>query len=81
MTDSSTIEEGDVVRLKSGGPAMKVQVRSAHLLYCIWFKGEDLKSGTFDEDLVARIDAEADDTLLKKWMARNGLSKGPGTVG
>jgi uncharacterized protein YodC (DUF2158 family) len=80
MTDSSTIEEGDVVRLKSGGPAMHVQVRSAHLLYCIWFKGEDLKSATFDEGMVVKVDAEADQTRLKQWLARNGLSKEGGTT-
>ncbi|MBC0852621.1 DUF2158 domain-containing protein [Pantoea stewartii] len=43
-------ESGDVVRLKSGGPAMTVKGYNMHKggFVCQWFVGTDLKEGAFD---------------------------------
>jgi uncharacterized protein YodC (DUF2158 family) len=42
---------GDVVKLKSGGPAMTVEVvtkaTEGHLVRCVWFDGAEAKRGTF----------------------------------
>jgi uncharacterized protein YodC (DUF2158 family) len=81
MSDSSTIGEGDIVRLKSGGPAMTVQVRSADLLYCVWFSGRELKSGTFDDNMVVKVEGAPHDELLKQWLSRAGLQAGPRMTG
>jgi uncharacterized protein YodC (DUF2158 family) len=46
-----TPEIGDVVRLKSGGPAMTVEVvtkaTEGHLVRCVWFDDGEAKRGTF----------------------------------
>ena len=39
---------GDVVRLKSGGPAMTVATKAdGTTVYCAWFDGADHKQATF----------------------------------
>lgn len=38
---------GDVVRLKSGGPAMTVHGDSYGNVICVWFVGTERKSGEF----------------------------------
>jgi uncharacterized protein YodC (DUF2158 family) len=35
----STIRAGDVVRLKSGGPAMTVESMGGEKALCVWFEG------------------------------------------
>ena len=49
---------GDIVQLKSGGPAMTVTdvsiEYSAHALRCQWFSGKKLEQGTFDALAVER---------------------------
>jgi uncharacterized protein YodC (DUF2158 family) len=35
-----TIQEGDLVQLHAGGPAMSVQELLSHLAKCIWFDNE-----------------------------------------
>lgn len=48
---SHEFSEGDVVRLKSGGPAMTIEFVNADgrvpRAMCIWFDGSTTKSGEF----------------------------------
>jgi uncharacterized protein YodC (DUF2158 family) len=54
------IVEGDIVRLKSGGPLMLVGIADGDIdwwLTALWIEGRRLKSGRFDArclDLIAR---------------------------
>ncbi len=54
--------EGDVVRLKSGGPLMLLMICDADIdneIHCVWGERRRLKSGAFlavTVDLVARGD-------------------------
>jgi uncharacterized protein YodC (DUF2158 family) len=41
------IEEGDVVRLKSGGPVMTVNSVSDGYARCSWFNGDKLERESF----------------------------------
>jgi uncharacterized protein YodC (DUF2158 family) len=66
---SSTPKRGDVVRLKSGGPAMTVlgEARSANVLICQWFPFidgtyPDVKQGTFGVDSL-KIVSEDQETM------------------
>lgn len=60
---SNQFQKGDVIRLKSGGPAMTVtSVGEAHMssamsVWCVWFdvKGEQ-KNGTFPIEAVEKDD-------------------------
>ncbi len=38
---------GDVVKVKSGGPAMTVERITSNQVVCQWFVGADLKGGVF----------------------------------
>lgn len=42
------IQAGDVVALRTGGPAMVVKARSQNLAYCAWTADGRLHSGTFE---------------------------------
>jgi uncharacterized protein YodC (DUF2158 family) len=43
------MEIGDVVRLKSGGPRMTVEIITTEtaVVRCVWFDNEELKRGIF----------------------------------
>lgn len=45
MSESKNLEEGDLVQLKSGGPAMSVQAMEGTRITCMWFDQE----GTLQE--------------------------------
>ncbi|MBU4564049.1 MAG: YodC family protein [Desulfarculus sp.] len=48
----ATVKEGDVVRLKSGGPQMTVKFvdREFHSVVCQWFEGHKLAEGNFSPE-------------------------------
>ena len=52
-------QDGDVVKLKSGGPRMTVEGYEDDLVICVWFEGTERKSATFKE------------ATLQNWVAPN----------
>ena len=48
------LKTGDIVRLKSGGPAMTVDKVNNSKISCVWFKEEHLKSAIFRKDTLER---------------------------
>jgi uncharacterized protein YodC (DUF2158 family) len=56
------VKEGDVVRLKSGGPRMTVtMVMSKKVVVCQWFEGTKLRGGHFHPDALDPAEGAADD--------------------
>ncbi len=57
MPKESKYKIGDIVRLKSGGPSMTVNsiLGDGHI-YCHWFAGDKLNSGSFDPESVGLED-------------------------
>lgn len=55
--------EGDIVKLKSGGPNMSVrEVKgSGKLIVCQWFAGSNLKQGHFNEETLEIVKEEKGD--------------------
>jgi len=55
--------EGDIVKLKSGGPNMSVrEVKdSGKLIFCQWFAGSNLKHGQFNEETLEIVKEEKGD--------------------
>ena len=51
------LKTGDIVRLKSGGPAMTVDKVNNSKISCVWFKEEHLKNAIFRKDTLERYDA------------------------
>ena len=47
------MEEGDLVRLKSGGAVMVIDSVEADEAECVWLKGSKQISGKFSLDLLA----------------------------
>ncbi|TAK49887.1 MAG: DUF2158 domain-containing protein [Xanthobacteraceae bacterium] len=55
---------GDIVQLKSGGPAMTVlKLEDAATLTCIWYasQGEDYRSRSFPRAVLDRIEYDDED--------------------
>ena len=53
---NSTISNGSVVKLKSGGPQMTVNFRTAYDGFnCIWFEGNNRMEGNFREESLELI--------------------------
>ncbi|WP_182417425.1 YodC family protein [Bartonella sp. HY038] len=46
---------GDIVKLKSGGPAMTAQKVDGGKATCIWFKDDRLKTAVFRKDTVELV--------------------------
>ena len=55
---SAHFDQGDKVRLKTGGPIMTVQVTRDHMAYCVWFVGDKPHQGTFDQDTLNLVRAK-----------------------
>lgn len=53
-------QEGDVVRLKSGGPKMTVKIYNAFKggNVCQWFVDTDLKEGVFSDGQLVKVSEE-----------------------
>ena len=53
---------GDIVRLKSGGPKMTVEILLGDgELKCQWFDGSELQEARFDPDVVLLVEEEEQD--------------------
>ena len=48
---------GDIVQLKSGGPAMTVSECDREGIWCVWFKGASREKGRFSEDTLKTYEA------------------------
>jgi uncharacterized protein YodC (DUF2158 family) len=52
------IKVGDVVRLKSGGPHMTVQIVGGPLVYCVWFHAgatNNERTGAYLIEMVEKV--------------------------
>lgn len=60
----AVVQVGETVRLKSGGPAMTVQLvaNDESMVYCTWFEGESLKTGAFSLKTLCRVQQSAANT-------------------
>lgn len=61
MSTEHKFAVGDIVKLKSGGPAMTVQLKEVNNDYymCQWFAGKKLENGRFKTDSLERTSLEA----------------------
>lgn len=58
---SDGFQEGDVVRLKSGGPDMTVTEKNTHgELICEWFDDGEAKARRFSEKALEQVDPNDD---------------------
>jgi len=46
---------GDVVKLKSGGPAMTVSELAVTQVWCMWFEGTEQKQAIFPVDALETV--------------------------
>ncbi|WP_373252667.1 YodC family protein [Brevundimonas sp.] len=55
-----SLKPGDVVRLKSGGPAMTIRwckdSDSGYLAWCDWFEGTEHRGHRFSTSQLAKVD-------------------------
>jgi uncharacterized protein YodC (DUF2158 family) len=71
--DSSSFKDGDIVELRSGGPAMTVErAISASTVKCVWFDG----SGSLKRDQFAASSLKAAARGAKAKAASWGLADG-----
>lgn len=63
MTDpaSDRVQNGDVVRLKSGGPLMTVMLCADDLAYCVWFDSERSNTGMFRMSALEKVQSPPTD--------------------
>lgn len=57
---AAKFKPGDIVQLKSGGPAMTVSEEddySRSAFYCVWFKGASKERGSFPADILKLYEA------------------------
>ena len=47
---------GDVVKLKSGGPNMTVDVPAGSRYICVWFEGNTCRRETFDQGALEKVE-------------------------
>jgi uncharacterized protein YodC (DUF2158 family) len=70
---SEPFRTGDIVRLVGGGPPMTVQIASRFLAYCVWFAGDDLRTGAFPPASLVRTrlgsDERVPDAIRAGWTA------------
>jgi uncharacterized protein YodC (DUF2158 family) len=57
MVAMNKIKAGDVVGLKSGGPAMTATWVNDDQVGCAWFVGGDIKQHTFSEEALEVLSA------------------------
>lgn len=63
MLNQAKLAIGSIVKLKSGGPEMTVQVlpqNSGMFYHCQWFAGRKLESGNFHADSLDLVKTEAE---------------------
>lgn len=61
MAEEIEFEVGEIVKLKSGGPDMTVQLQESRptIFRCQWFAGKKLESGRFPPESLERVVPEA----------------------
>lgn len=52
------VKKGATVKLKSGGPVMTANLRTAAGWRCCWFSHGELREGTFSLEALEVVDAE-----------------------
>ena len=55
---TNDFEEGQMVRLKSGGPTMTVSSTTDAYIHCQWFAGKKLESGNFRRDVLVKVESD-----------------------
>lgn len=62
MTDQTTLQVGDIVKLRSGGPEMTVQSipnGNTQIYYrCQWFAGKKLEFGNFPAGSLEQVNKD-----------------------
>lgn len=58
QSTESLFEEGDLVRLRSGGPVMLVKAAPDHMAYCIWEVAGKRYDGTFHQAALEPAEAQ-----------------------
>ena len=53
---AEVFKKGDVVRLKSGGPDMSVEMISKDQVMCTWFNGKKTESQEFDQAVLEKVE-------------------------
>lgn len=57
MSNATTFNVGDIVKLKSGGPDMTVRSvpEKGNVYQCQWFAGKKLEQGAFPGDSLEKV--------------------------